>query len=99
METESSLHFCAEDMRNNLPQYQIVPHIVSSTGLFRKVNPFIQHKTCAQYPDGVSHEKYWDTERECCLLVLNLVSSTLPCIRQPRPRLTDITAKDLRCGL
>ncbi len=25
-------------------------------------------------------------ERECCLLVLNLVSSTLPCIRQPRPR-------------
>ena len=27
------------------------------------------------------------TERVCCLLVLNLVSSTLPCIRQPRPRL------------
>jgi hypothetical protein len=27
------------------------------------------------------------TERECCLLVLNLVSSTLPCIRRPRPRL------------
>ncbi len=26
-------------------------------------------------------------ERECCLLVLRLVSSTLPCIRQPRPRL------------
>jgi hypothetical protein len=26
-------------------------------------------------------------ERECCLLVLNLVSSTLPCIRRPRPRL------------
>jgi hypothetical protein len=25
-------------------------------------------------------------KRECCLLVLNLVSSTLPCIRQPRPR-------------
>jgi hypothetical protein len=22
---------------------------------------------------------------ECCLLVLNLVSSTLPCIRQPGP--------------
>ena len=61
METESSLQFCAEDMRNNLPQYQIVPHIVSSTGLFRKVNLFIQHQTCAQYPDGVSHEKYWDT--------------------------------------
>jgi hypothetical protein len=28
----------------------------------------------------------WE-QRECCLLVLNLVSSTLPCIRQPRPRL------------
>ncbi len=26
-------------------------------------------------------------ERECCLLVLNLVSSTLSCICQPRPRL------------
>ena len=26
-------------------------------------------------------------ERESCLLVLNLVSSTLPCIRRPRPRL------------
>jgi len=26
-------------------------------------------------------------ERVCCLLVLNLVSSTLSCIRQPRPRL------------
>ena len=26
-------------------------------------------------------------ERECCLLVLSLVSSTLPCIRQPRLRL------------
>ena len=26
-------------------------------------------------------------ERECCLLVLNLVSSTLSCIRQPRLRL------------
>jgi glutaredoxin len=26
-------------------------------------------------------------ERECSLLVLNLVSSTLPCIRWPRPRL------------
>jgi hypothetical protein len=30
-------------------------------------------------------------ERECCLLVLNLVSSTLPCIRQPRPRLSDMS--------
>jgi hypothetical protein len=27
-------------------------------------------------------------ERVCCLLVLNLVSSTLSCIRQPRPRLS-----------
>ena len=26
-------------------------------------------------------------ERVCCLLVLNLVSSTLPCIRRPMPRL------------
>jgi hypothetical protein len=26
---------------------------------------------------------------ECCLLVLNLVSSTLSCIRQPRPRLDE----------
>jgi len=26
---------------------------------------------------------YTYVERECCLLVLNLVSSTLPCIRQP----------------
>ncbi len=26
-------------------------------------------------------------ERVCCLLVLNLVSSTLPCIRRPGPRL------------
>ena len=30
---------------------------------------------------------YFVLERECCLLVLNLVSSTLPCIRQPSPRL------------
>ena len=28
-----------------------------------------------------------NAERVCCLLVLNLVSSTLSCIRQPRPRL------------
>ncbi len=27
------------------------------------------------------------SERQCCLLVLNLVSSTLSCIRRPRPRL------------
>ena len=31
--------------------------------------------------------RIWIRERECCLLVLNLVSSTLSCIRQPRPRL------------
>ena len=31
--------------------------------------------------------RYPERERVCCLLVLNLVSSTLPCIRQPRPRL------------
>jgi len=43
-----------------------------------------------------SVSNYWRTprlccqaarERECCLLVLSLVSSTLPCIRQPRLRL------------
>ena len=28
-----------------------------------------------------------ERESVCCLLVLNLVSSTLSCIRQPRPRL------------
>ena len=35
---------------------------------------------------GPAGESAWG-ERVCCLLVLNLVSSTLPCIRQPRPRL------------
>jgi len=30
-------------------------------------------------------------ERVCCLLVLNLVSSTLSCIRRPRPRLSRAT--------
>ena len=34
-----------------------------------------------------AYEAYEAKERECCLLVLNLVSSTLSCIRQPRPRL------------
>jgi len=39
----------------------------------------------------------------CCLLVLNLLSSTLSCIRQPRPRLT-VSAhppglEHQRCGL
>ena len=41
-------------------------------------------------PDSVAMEwtsKTLYIERECCLLVLNLVSSTLSCIRQPRPRL------------
>jgi hypothetical protein len=40
--------------------------------------------------DGVEknlEEECCHAERECCLLVLNLVSSTLPCIRQPGPRL------------
>ena len=35
-------------------------------------------------------------ERVCCLLVLNLVSSTLSCIHQPRPRLVKL---DILCGL
>ncbi len=34
---------------------------------------------------NVSNDKL--IERVCCLLVLNLVSSTLSCIRQPRPQL------------
>ena len=33
------------------------------------------------------HDPHLPLQRECCLLVLNLVSSTLSCIRQPRPRL------------
>ena len=33
------------------------------------------------------HNIHSALERVCCLLVLNLVSSTLPCIRQPGPRL------------
>ena len=37
---------------------------------------------------GLERVNYHEgAERECCLLVLNLVSSTLPCIRRPRPRL------------
>ena len=32
-------------------------------------------------------------QRECCLLVLNLVSSTPPCIRQPGPRLLQKLAR------
>jgi len=35
-------------------------------------------------------------ERVCCLLVLSLVSSTLPCIRQPRPRLRRSLSGPLR---
>ena len=34
---------------------------------------------------------YPRVKRECCLLVLNLVSSTLSCIRQPRPRLEPLS--------
>ena len=37
-------------------------------------------------PASLMHDPNPD-ERECCLLVLNLVSSTLSCIRRPRPRL------------
>ena len=42
-----------------------------------------------QYADNqnISFRPAIVRERECCLLVLNLVSSTLSCIRQPRPRL------------
>ncbi len=38
-------------------------------------------------PDGASCSRRAGLQGECCLLVLNLVSSTLPCIRRPRPRL------------
>ena len=38
----------------------------------------------SQHQNGLSENV---GERVCCLLVLNLVSSTLPCIRRPRPRL------------
>ncbi len=35
---------------------------------------------------GEEEEDEEEEKRECCLLVLNLVSSTLPCIRRPRPQ-------------
>jgi len=55
---------------------------------------FVGIQACARHMHSGMHtytQKYTDrqTERVCCLLVLNLVSSTLPCIRQPGPRLTD----------
>jgi len=34
--------------------------------------------------------RLWRVEIECCLLVLNLVSSTPPCIRQPRIRVLGV---------
>ena len=53
-------------------------------------NNGLPYKTCDicrctsnKYKD--THKEY--RERECCLLVLSLVSSTLSCIRQPRLRL------------
>ena len=42
-------------------------------------------KTPASRP--LNYDAARANERVCCLLVLNLVSSTLSCIRQPRPRL------------
>ena len=50
----------------------------------RKIAPYQQ-----QYADNqnISFRPAIVRERVCCLLVLNLVSSTLSCIRQPRPRL------------
>ena len=41
---------------------------------------------CDTYSATLRHGASLIPERECCLLVLDLVSSTLPCIRQPRPR-------------
>ena len=45
-------------------------------------------RTCG-FTEAESEEIIADAraERVCCLLVLNLVSSTLSCIRRPRPRL------------
>jgi len=45
---------------------------------------------CIKESPQINFEKiivFFFGERECCLLVLNLVSSTLPCIRRSRPRL------------
>ena len=50
--------------------------------------------TVSNYDSGSHIHFFWQKssvrERECCLLVLNLVSSTLPCIRRQRPRLKGI---------
>ena len=45
-------------------------------------------KTPASRP--LNYDAARANERVCCLLVLNLVSSTLSCIRQPRPRLDSV---------
>jgi hypothetical protein len=55
-------------------------------------NYFSTRASCSRsIPSRVTHQT---RERECCLLVLNLVSSTLPCIRQPRPRLQFVPLGD-----
>ena len=61
----------------------------------RSASPFPRRFPCAPHmlrPTRTASSTYSlssriASERECCLLVLNLVSSTLPCIRQPEPRL------------
>lgn len=46
----------------------------------------VQVHTLLEVHPGTSGRGAWTQERECCLLVLNLVSSTPSCIRRPRPR-------------
>jgi len=50
--------------------------------LQQKTYPLVENTPCADFLSIATKLE----ERECCLLVLNLVSSTLSCIRQPRPR-------------
>ena len=47
----------------------------------------VQSETASHFKWFLVSGEYRERESVCCLLVLNLVSSTLSCIRQPRPRL------------
>ena len=68
---------------------ETVAHIQSAGCKAQKKSVIRAHNRCWEYLRGANstHVEAKRRERECCLLVLNLVSSTLPCIRQPRPRL------------
>jgi hypothetical protein len=61
----------------------------TATATIAEVRRVAQQATAAPSPahQNSPEESRQLGERECCLLVLNLVSSTLPCIRRPRPRL------------